>query len=216
MRLLFICLCLSGPVSAAAVDHRADQAPGTAEQVEKGKALFATCAGCHGLEGEGKVGVAPRLNSASYLAAASNGFLAKTIKEGRAGTNMIAWGAMYKEPDVDALVSFIRSWQTTAGFELDTSPLKGTAEQGEEVWGRICARCHGRSGAGYSEAGSGTGIGRKAFLDQIPDGELRALIKEGKDNTAMRPFDANSPVAVANLTAEEIDAIIKYLRASAW
>ena len=48
------------------------------------------------------------------------------------------------------------------------------------------------------------------------DGFLRGVIKEGKDNTPMRPFAADSPVAVANLTDLEIDSIIQYLRTSAW
>jgi hypothetical protein len=45
---------------------------------------------------------------------------------------------------------------------------------------------------------------------------LRGIIKNGKDNTAMRPFDKKSPVAVANLTDEEIDSIILHLRKNAW
>ena len=115
-----------------------------------------------------------------------------------------------------AVVAYIRSWQQTDGVELDESELKSDMATGERVYKDICSRCHGRSGAGYLEAGSGTGIGRKAFLDQASNGMLRAVIKNGKDNTAMRPFDNKSPVSVADLTAEEIDSVIAYLRAKAW
>ena len=69
---------------------------------------------------------------------------------------------------------------------------------------------------GYAEAGSGTGIGSKQLLAAASNGLLRSLIHRGKDNTAMRPFDAKAPTAVANLTDEEIDSIIQYLRANAW
>jgi cbb3-type cytochrome c oxidase subunit III len=218
-RLLSIALFVAAAASATALAedlHRPDQAPGTPEQVEQGKALFAMCAGCHGAEGEGKIGVGPRLNSANYLAAAPNDFFAQTIVKGRAGTNMVAFGAGMPQENVDALVSYIRSWQTKPGAALDDSPLKGDAATGEKLFGDICETCHGGAGAGYSEAGSGTGIGRKDFLDVASDGFLREVIRNGKDNTAMRSFDKNSPVTVADLTDEEIDSIIQYLRASAW
>lgn len=207
---------LSTPAEADSVAFRADQPAGTAEQVALGKEKYAMCVGCHGAEGEGRVGMAPRLNSGSYLAIVSNDFLERTIVEGRAGTNMIGWGATMNEADVDGLVAYIRSWQTTDGVELDEGDLNGNLEDGGRVWLDICSRCHGRSGAGYSEAGSGTGIGRKAFLDQISNGQLRGIIAQGKDNTPMRPFDGKSPVAVANLTPAEIDSVILYLRQNAW
>lgn len=207
---------LSAAAAADGVNRRADQGAGTEEQVAKGQELFATCAGCHGTEGEGKVGVAPRLNSDSYLAVVDNQFLVDTIKDGRTGTNMIAWGPMLGDDGVDAVVAYIRNWQTKDGETLEDAPLTGSIEDGGQLFKDICARCHGRSGAGYSEAGSGTGIGRKAFLDQANDALLRGIIKKGKDNTAMRPFDGSSPVAVADLTEEQIDGIIKYLRANAW
>ncbi|MCB9765223.1 MAG: c-type cytochrome [Alphaproteobacteria bacterium] len=209
-------LVLAGVAVAADVSHRADQQPGTAEQIERGKTAFIACGGCHGAEGEGRVGMGPRLNSPSYLASVSNEFLATTIRDGRAQTNMIPWGASLGEDTVSDLVAFLRSWQTIDGYELDTSPLKGTAEQGAELYQNICSRCHGRSARGYAELGSGSGIGGSAFLGAISDGELRSLIHKGKDNTAMRPFDKDAPTAVANLTDEEIDAIIAYLRANAW
>ena len=204
------------PTSLEAGDHRADQAPGTAEQVAGGKAMFAMCGGCHGMEGEGLVGVAPRLNSTNYLAAASNDFFRRTLMEGRPGTNMVAFGASLPPEQVDNIIAYIRSWQTTPGVELNEAPLAGDVATGEGLYLDICSRCHGRSAAGYTEVGSGTGIGRKAFLDVASDGFLRAVIREGKDNTPMRSFSDDSPMSVADLSDDEIDAIIQYLRANAW
>ena len=209
-------LLMASPAMGDGVRFRDDQKPGTEDQVRLGKEKFAMCAGCHGAEGEGRVGMAPRLNSPSYLSVVSNEFLKRTIMEGRTGTNMAPLGQTMKPEEVDALVAYIRTWQTKDGVPLDESELKGDMATGEKLYRDICSRCHGQSGAGYSEAGSGTGIGREAFLSQASDGILRALIKNGKDNTAMRPFDAKSPVAVANLSDEEIDSIIQYLRAKAW
>ncbi|MCP4804276.1 MAG: c-type cytochrome [Proteobacteria bacterium] len=213
---LVVLLTTFGSAAFAADLHRADQAPGDAAAVEKGKQLFAMCAGCHGADGEGKVGVAPRLNSPNYLAAAPNEFFSETLKTGRTGTNMAAFGASMPDEDVAAITSYIRSWQTEAGLDLDESPLTGSVADGEKIWIDICKTCHGAGGAGYSEAGSGTGIGRADFLNVSSDGFLRAIMKEGKDGTKMRSFSTDSPIAVADLTDEEIDSIIQYLRANAW
>ena len=202
------------PLRVEASDYRDDQAPGTAEQVAAGRAMYAMCAGCHGTQGEGVVGVAPRLNSPNYLAAASNEFFKETLLEGRPGTNMVAFGASLPPEQVDNLVAYIRSWQSTPSATLNEAPLSGDLETGERLYLDICTRCHGRSAAGYS--GSGTGIGRKAFLDAASDGFLRAVIREGKDNTPMRSFSDDSPMAVADLSDDELDSIIKYLRANAW
>ncbi len=206
---------LPAAVSADGI-YRADQSPGDADQIARGKASYAMCVGCHGADGEGQIGVGPRINSANYLAAASNELLTKTITEGRVGTNMIAWGASLQDSGVADVVAYVRSWQTTQGVELDESPLEGDVDTGDKLYGDICATCHGRNGAGYSELGSGTGVGRAAFLSMATDGFLREIIKSGKDNTPMRPFAEDSPVAVANLTDQEIDSIILYLRKTAW
>ncbi len=213
-------LALAGLAVGAAAHadglFRADQTPGDAAAVALGQSQYLMCAACHGQDGEGKVGIAPRLNSTNYLAIASNAFLRDTIVKGRAGTNMAPFGAGMSPEAVDGLVAYIRSWQTTPGLVLDEGPLTGDVATGEQLYKDICARCHGRSGAGYSESGSGTGIGRAGFLDVASDGFLRAVILEGKDNTAMRAFDTRSPVAVADLERSEVDAIIRYLRANAW
>lgn len=216
-KLPLIALAATVATAALAADiHRDDQAPGTTEQVERGKEVFAMCVGCHGADGVGTIGVGPRLNSPNYLAVAPNSFFKDTLLTGRTGTNMVAFGAGMPEEDVDAVVAYIRSWQTKPGVEIDDSPLKGDVETGEQLYMDICSRCHGKSGAGYSESGSGTGIGRTDFLNVASDGFLRAVVKEGKDNTPMRSFSTDSPVAVADLTDEEIDSVIQYLRANAW
>jgi mono/diheme cytochrome c family protein len=73
------------------------------------------CAGCHGVNGEGKN--APALNNQEFLAAATDGFLQATIALGRSGTAMRSWakGAQgYEElnaQQINDIVSYIRTWQ---------------------------------------------------------------------------------------------------------
>ncbi len=78
------------------------------------------------------------------------------------------------------------------------------AANGRKLFGDICARCHGNRGGGYQEVGSGTGIGRRAFLATSTDGFLRHIIRHGKSATAMRRFSRASATAVANLDAGEV------------
>ena len=186
------------------------------DSVAKGKALFAACGACHGEQGEGRQGMGPRLNSDTFLAAASDDFLVRTISQGRAGTTMIGWGASYPAEDIQSIVAYLRSLNPAPAAALNEAPLKGDAARGAELYASICAACHGRTGAGYQETANGTGIGRAAFLGSVSDGFLRYIIKHGKSGTQMRPFDTTSKVAVANLTDQQIDDVIAHLRAQSW
>ncbi len=186
------------------------------DTVPKGKTAFATCAACHGEHGEGKVGAAPALTSKSFLEAASDEMLLTTIKNGRPGTTMVAWKDTLEKGTPEAIVAFLRATTKTEPAKLDESPLKGDAAKGEELFHAICANCHGRTGAGYQESGSGTGIGRKGFLDVASNGYLRYIIKHGKSGTQMKSFAKESRTAVANLSDQEIEDVIAYLRKQAW
>lgn len=189
----------------------------TAAKTAKGKEKFeATCAACHGKRGVGRVGVGPALNSKTFLAAASDEMLTRTILKGRAGTTMIAWGAMLKGPDVENVISYIRSWKKVEAATLDESPVAGDAVNGKKLFSDICSGCHGRTGAGYQEIANGTGIGRKAFMKSVTNGFIRYLVNHGKSGTKMRPMSKGSKVAVADLTKKEIEDVLAHLRESAW
>ena len=218
------------PTTAEEVD---DFPTGTAETgvpsgemrtIEASESLVATgsehygrnCVPCHGAEGEGRLGIGPALNSDSFLSAASDGYLMRTIYRGRGGTTMPAWGSVVGKDGVEAIVAFIRSWKDVEPAELDDGEAQGDAEAGGQTFREICAACHGNSGAGYQETSNGTGIGRSAFLADASNGYLRYIIRHGKSNTPMRPFGRPEATAVANLTDEQIDNVIKYLRTNAW
>lgn len=189
----------------------------SAEKIAAGRALFATCAACHDIDGSGRAGAGPRLISDSLLAASSDSFLMNTIKNGRPGTTMIGWGVMYNDDQIATLVAYLRSLNPVLPASLDESPLKGNASDGEPIFTAVCSSCHGRSGGGYQESANGTGIGRKAFLEGASDGFLRYLIRNGKSGTAMRAFSSQgTAMAVMDLTDEQVDGVIAYLRMNAW
>lgn len=187
-----------------------------AKAAEGGKLFAERCVACHAENGDGRIGIGPRLNSASFLAAASDAMLRRTITFGRVGTTMIPWGSAMTAAQIDAVIAHLRSWQKVEPATLNEAPLSGKAAEGEKVYIDICVHCHGQTGAGYQETANGTGIGRKAFLDSATNGFLRHVIKQGKSQTKMRPFDKGSRVAVANLSDQEIEDVIAYLRSRAW
>ena len=97
--------------------------PGDAQH---GKELFASyCAECHGAEGEGGRGtgvtfsrkrdlpvIAPALNNAGFLAAASDEMIRHTLQYGREGTPMRSFLVQgLSEQDLEDLVSYVRSFE---------------------------------------------------------------------------------------------------------
>ena len=226
-RLLLLLACVSVLLwaSAGAANAEAsDESPPkntrwvetSATDVELGKATFGMCMGCHGENAAGRIGIGPRIASKTYLAAASDDFLAETIKKGRSPTTMIPWEKILSDQQVEAVIAYLRSLDPVEPAALDESKLEGVAENGERIFRAVCSGCHGRSGAGYQETANGTGIGRKAFLDSASNGFIRYIVSYGKSRTKMRGFAAKNVTAVANLSEQEIEDTIAYLRANAW
>jgi cbb3-type cytochrome c oxidase subunit III len=89
---------------------RADAAAG-------GRLWAETCASCHGEHGEGKEG--PALANPGLLAAATDTYLVDTVRRGRRGTSMPAFGSpspahrVLGDDEIEAVVAWIRTWDTT-------------------------------------------------------------------------------------------------------
>jgi mono/diheme cytochrome c family protein len=132
-----------------------------------GRGLYAeNCVNCHGPEAQGGSAPhpdpevdapwpAPQLNNIvaryedSEIVTDVRHFLIETIKQGRAGTPMPAWGAAYSGPmndqQVEAIADYILSIQT--GELPEVQAFVGAS--GEEVFDLNCARCHGQGAEGY-------------------------------------------------------------------
>jgi len=191
---------------------RADQHPGSPEQLELGDRVWANCSSCHGARGEGRPGFAPRLASDELLSVVGDAFLRRAVAEGRTGTWMPPWGDRLSGAEIDAVVAHIRSWQTRDGVPLDRSPLQGSAEQGGRDFQARCASCHGPRGEGMAMGWVGPAIGGAAFLDQADDPTLRGLVRHGRPGTPMPPF----PDGPGGLDGERLDGVVRWLRAGAW
>ena len=114
---LLIILLAVGSLTASA------QAP-SQDPLELGARLFAeNCAVCHGVDGQGRVGAALSQNWPSVRP----DLTVKTIIErGVPGSLMPAWSEAYNGPlntnEIDALVAFILSWQTTGSENIIVMP----------------------------------------------------------------------------------------------
>lgn len=93
----------------------------------------AHCSECHGTEGEG-TDKGPALRSKSFLEAASDEVIAETIRKGRKGTEMKAWGkdfgGHFSEEEIEGLVMFIRNWEASAPGGAQDPRRAGAAGDG--------------------------------------------------------------------------------------
>ncbi len=200
------CLC----VIAAVAWWRFRYPPISAERraaIEHGRELYGRmCAVCHGEKGEGyKADQAPMLANAEFLATVSDSFLRKAINDGRQNTTMSAWsaarGGPLKPPDVEAVIAFLRSWESKPRVALDESKPNGRLGRGVGVYFRECKKCHGERGVG----GPNVGIGNPELLTGASNGFLRHAIAHGRPGTAMPAFNGK-------LDKGAIDDLILMLR----
>ncbi|MFQ5618517.1 MAG: c-type cytochrome [Rhodospirillales bacterium] len=195
--------------------------PGHAESVspsmiKKGEALFnENCVVCHQADAIGKPGVAPSLTNPELLSISSDKFFMSTIRDGREDTGMAPFSHLGRK-NVRAIVAYLRSHAKAPNRarEVDSQPdAHGDPRLGKQWYDNICSTCHGVSGDGYEAGGTGTAIGLPGFLDKVSDGFIRETIKKGRSNTRMLAF--KGAAGLANLSDQEIDDVIVYLRSLA-
>lgn len=177
----------------------------------------AVCSSCHGANGQGMryPGLAPNPSIANpdFLSLASDDFLIATIRKGRPGRPMLAWGDRengLSDDELRALVAYIRQLGGNIQPIPDTMPplwARGDAAAGERLFTANCAGCHGQRGIG----GEGPALGNKVFLENVTDTFLAETIIRGRRGTVMQGFATPSTVRPA-LTRAEIESIITYIR----
>jgi mono/diheme cytochrome c family protein len=184
-----------------------------AEQIKAGQDLYnQNCVFCHQADAIGKPGFAPSLTNKELLLTASDKFLLGTIRDGRAGTGMPPFGHLGRD-GIISIVAYLRSHSdlSNKSAEIDNLPdAHGDPRLGKQWFEQICSTCHGEKGNGYAAGGTGTAIGSRGFLDKASDGFIRTTIKNGRSNTRMLGFAGAE--GLANLSEQEIDDIIVYLR----
>ncbi len=127
---VFLVLVLSFPAYRLTESSRRSDAEVSqnAAQIAAGQQLWSeNCATCHGTTGEGIT--APALNSQEFLASVTDQQIAGIIEGGVPGSEMPAWLADYggslTQQQIEAIVAYVRSWQSTAPSRPDWRTPQG-------------------------------------------------------------------------------------------
>ena len=190
---------------------------GEREFTPDGATIFgAFCSGCHGLDGMGRrspgLPAFPSVANPDFLSRVSDDFIATTVRLGRPGRRMPAWGRLtggLRPDEITAVVSYLR---TRSGIAAPSDPrpkrwVEGDAAAGERLFASTCSGCHGATGQG----GEGPALNNRVLLDAATDTYLVDTIGNGRRGTAMAGFLTSSP-ARPTLAPVEIEAIVAFLR----
>ena len=189
--------------------------PGRAPAAPDGATLYQqNCAVCHGVDGNGGVGIP--LYLPDFLAVASDDYLRSTIRVGRPGRIMPAFPGL-SDAEVDAIVAYIRAWPTQPAPVYSAATLPGDAGRGKTLFNSHCASCHGDHGQG----GTGTGVtfsrpreapieapalNNPGFQQSVTDEMLKATLLRGREGTPMPSITA------LGLQEKDADDLVAYLR----
>ncbi len=181
--------------------------------IKQGEKLYnQNCSVCHQADAIGKPGFAPSLTNPELLSIASDKFFEGTIRDGRTGTGMPPFSHLGRK-NIKAIVAYLKSHAKlpNRSKEVDAEPdSHGDERLGKQWFDDICSTCHGENGDGYAAGSTGTAIGKAGFQSKVSDGFIRETIKHGRSNTRMLGFSDST--GLANLSDQEIDDIISYMR----
>jgi mono/diheme cytochrome c family protein len=194
----------------ALVSYTLSAAEGTS--LEVGQQLFVTnCAPCHGDFGEGGPNPARRgdiiapISTAEYLKTRDDATLRSIIAQGQPNFGMSPFGSSFGGPlddeEIDALVAFIRSWETDPPVELPPEvAIEQISLSGAEIFKDLCSQCHGLEG----EGGIGPSFIDPDFKSRHTASSLFDIINEGHEATAMIAWGEI-------LSAEQIQQLVEFI-----
>ncbi len=204
------------------------------ESLEHGRALYtANCATCHGADASGGsapnpydpdapwpapslVNLAARYADSDIVADVEE-FTTTTIKQGRPGTPMPAWGAAYQGPlndiEVQSIVDYLLAIQEGDAPEADAQAFQGAMGEGDAIYANNCARCHGDELQG--QVGPQLLNIFERYGWEEGDEESRAAVEETirgtLENGRYVPTGAIMPPFDHVLTEDAMDAVIEYI-----
>lgn len=190
---------------------------GEREFATDGATLYTTfCAACHGPAGEGMryagLPVFPAIGNPDFLELATDEMIAATVRSGRPGRRMPAWGEKaggLRPEEVAAVVAHVRSLSPVRP-QPDGKPrvwARPDAAHGPSVYARACASCHGDKGQG----GEGPALANKVLLGSASDTYLFETIRRGRRGTSMEAFSRPSTTRPA-LSDSEIESVVAFVR----
>ena len=170
------------------------------------------CSRCHGTNGEGEAG--PAIINKSFLEAASDHYIYKTIAEGRNHTSMFGWSEdVYNAErlDINKIADIVSYMEIAAEAETDyiyPGSNPGNTDKGKELYSKHCHECHGDNGEGVIAPA----LNNQEFLSAASNGYILATITIGRTNTDMPDWGYDNNDEYILLTPQEREDITAYLR----
>lgn len=191
---------------------------GEREFATDGRTLYGTfCAACHGRAGQGMryAGrpAVPAIASADFLELAPDALIEETVRHGRRGRRMPAWGEAeggLRPEEIRSVAAFVRELGGGVRQRPDQRPPRwanGDPAEGARLYGAHCALCHGARG----EGGEGPALRNAVLLGSASDSYLFETVRRGRRDTTMQGF-ATPSFARPALSASEIESIVTFLR----
>ena len=173
------------------------------------------CVVCHGDKGDGDTRVRRGLSSPprDFTTALSRTELTRermlhSVVAGRPGTAMMAFGARLSEAEINAVVDYIRATFMTGKASAALPPK---IAEGEQLYVRHCAVCHGDQGSGAVWTQSSLNPPPRNFTaalrDELTRERMITSVTYGRPGTAMMSFRKR-------LSVDEIATVVDYIRAS--
>ena len=177
-------------------------APVTAEVIA-GKAKAATCAACHGADGNSPVAIYPK------LAGQSADYIVKQLQEFKAGTRkdpvMGPMAAALSEQDMLEIASYYAA-QKISVADSAGSEIGKKLYFGGNVKRKItaCVACHGVNGKGMNKAGFPTIAGQN-------EAYLAAQLMKFKKGERNNDYNTMMQSVASKLSVSDIEELAKYM-----
>ena len=114
-------------------------------------------------------------------------------------------------PSLKALLACLAVLASTVSSgTLECDPVHESREiaHGREIYGRMCAVCHGAAGEGY-KADQAPALGNQAFLGSVTDAFLTNAITHGRAGSTMSAWGMEHG---GPLPPEEVATVVQFLR----
>lgn len=165
-----------------------------------------SCAVCHGERGNGNgrasVNLNPKPRDFTTSSNLTREAMINAVTHGRPGTAMMSWTKKYTEPQIAAIVDYIRG-----RFMLVA--LNPRIETGRGVYGHFCQICHGdraQGATGTAKADTPPDLTLPQNQAGLTRERMIAAVTQGKHGAA-------NPAGFGDkLSAENIGAVVDYIR----
>ncbi|NIW41607.1 MAG: c-type cytochrome, partial [candidate division Zixibacteria bacterium] len=195
----------------ALVSYTIQSAEGTGTEV--GRQIYVdNCASCHGDFGEGGPNpslagdvIAP-ISTAEYLKTRDDATLRAVISQGQPNFGMspfgLSFGGPLDETEIDALISYIRTWESNPPVEVPPEiSVETVALSGSEIFKTLCSQCHGDAAEGGE---IGPSLRSADFREEKTREEIFTIINQGHEATAMIAWGEI-------LTSDQIDQVVEFI-----